>query len=51
MISKLKYKLDPLDREVLDRAFDERGLRSTRKPMRWLNQAAMRNWKRYFVAN
>ena len=23
MISKLKYKLDPLDREVLDRAFDE----------------------------
>jgi hypothetical protein len=23
MISKLKYVLDPLDREVLDRAFDE----------------------------
>ena len=23
MISKLKYILDPLDREVLDRAFDE----------------------------
>ena len=23
MISKLKYNLDPLDREVLDRAFDE----------------------------
>ena len=45
MISKLKYILDPLDREVLDRAFDEawaavhakanalylkRGLRSTK---------------------
>ena len=52
MSSKLKYILDPLDREVLDRAFDEAWAAVHAKANALIeNQTAMRNWQRYFVAN
>ena len=51
MISKLKYILDPLDREVPDHAFDEAWAAVHAKGHALMNQVARRNWKRCFVAN